>query len=281
MGNQLVLLSAEEFRDIVLAIPDGSRFSHIPRHELTTNPFGELQGASEMTNLEVCMALLEAIDQHRLAPGCMAACCSARPDFCVIDGDGDTLDAALFDHDVELSSSRAPWTAQEVPIVFRQCGVDDEFCCDRNRHMEDDVEKRKEMLSKYLRYAAVLFDVQQRFFLVMIAVTGRTFRVLRWDRSRVVMSSAVDYFTNWQLFCDILWHISLAHRYVPEMLGADPTAVRLSSRDARWRRMAAAANGHGSDFDEHMRLLGDDESSEPSTLDHARNAFRETLVAEH
>ncbi|TBU23682.1 hypothetical protein BD311DRAFT_781539 [Dichomitus squalens] len=139
-----------------------------------------------MTNLEVCMALLEAIDQHRLAPGCMAACCSARPNFCVIDGDGDTLDAALFDHDVELSSSRAPWTAQEVPI----------FCCDRNGNMEDDEEKRKEMLSWYSRYAAVLFDVQQRLFLVMIAVTGRTFRILRWDRSWVVMSEAVDYATS-------------------------------------------------------------------------------------
>ena len=94
-------------------------------------------------------------------------------------------------------------------------------------------------------------------------------------------NAAVDYFKNWEVFCDILWRISLAHRFAPNMLGADPTATRLLPGDPRWERMSAAAASHDSDVDEGERFLGPDELTEPFTFRYVRGAFQETLAKEY
>ena len=122
--------------------------------------------------------------------------------------------------------------------------------------------------------------IQQRLFLFMIVIVGRKFRILRWDRSGVVVSAAVDYYINWKQFCDVLWRISLAHRFAPEMLGADPSAVRLRPSDPEWRHMEAASEDNANDVSDEERVLDDDElpDTKPFTFKYVRDAFRHTLV---
>ena len=58
----------------------------------------------------------------------------------------------------------------------------------------------------------------------MLLIMGRKVRILRWDRSGVATTEAVDYVSEWQWFCDILWRISVLAREAPEHLGRDPSA---------------------------------------------------------
>ncbi len=140
-------------------------------------------------------------------------------------------------------------------------------------------EKKKNINTDQItHYAELVISIQQRLFLFMIVIVGRKFRILRWDRSGVVVSAAVDYYDDWQLFCDILWRISLAHRFAPEMLGADPTAVRLRSSHSEWKRMTTAAKPNATDIDDKERVLQPDELTGPFTFRYVRDTFRETLT---
>ncbi len=175
---------------------------------------------------------------------------------------------------MDVSDGTPQWADQGVPVEFKY--ELDPF--DEKKNINTDAASRKGVRGQITHYAELVISIQQRLFLFMITIVGRKFRILRWDRSGVVVSAIVDYYDNWQLFCDILWRISLAHRFAPEMLGVDPSAVRLSSRDSEWKRMTTAAKPHASDVHEKERWLKDDELTEPFTFKYVRDAFRETLV---
>ncbi|PIL32453.1 hypothetical protein GSI_05155 [Ganoderma sinense ZZ0214-1] len=279
MAHQSVLFTMEEFRDLLLPDPSDPRFSKASRPNVRTNPFTALHNAKNMSELDISIALLQAINKHKLVPGCKAARCESRPDPRDVDPDGQKIDAALFDKKADVSSGQPQWADQGVPIEFKHDL--DPFDDSKKKKVNADASSRKKVRGQVTHYAELIMSIQQRLFLFMFVIIGRKFRILRWDRSGVVVSEAVDYVDDWEVFCDILWRISLAHCFAPEMLGMDPSAVRLRSSDREWRRMTAAANANPNDVDVEERHLEDDEVTEPFTFKYVRDAFRQTLVKDY
>ena len=211
---------------------------------------------------------LNSINSNKLVPGCKATDCEFFPDLCAADIDDEKIYTALFDEKAETPSGRAKWVDQAVPIRF-------EHDLDPFSDDHTDTSSRKGVRSQISHYANVLASVQQRLFLFILIITGRRkFRVLRWDRSGIVVSTAVDYVDDWKLFCDILWRISLAHRFAPELLGADPTVVRLRSDDPEWKLMTAASDDDPKDVEDTERYLDDNELTELFTFKYVRKAFK-------
>ena len=80
----------------------------------------------------------------------------------------------------------------------------------------------------------------------MVLIMGRRFRLLRWDRSGVIVTPSVDYVEQSVLLCDCLRRLSLLNNI---SLRFDPTAILLWLRDPDFVRMDAAALEDPSDVD--------------------------------
>ncbi|PIL32448.1 hypothetical protein GSI_05150 [Ganoderma sinense ZZ0214-1] len=250
MSYEAVVFGMEEFRDLLLPDPSNPQFVEVSRRNLA------------------------AINHHKLVPGCKAAHCEYQnPDLPGVEPYGQKIGAALFDRKAEFSGGRQKWVDQELPIEFEH----DLDPFDEEKNTDTDVTSRKKVHKQATHCAELLMSVQQRLFLFMLAITGRKFRILRWDRSCVVVSEDVDYVDNWELFCDILWRISLAHRFAPGLLGRDTSAVRLRPSDVEWKRMTTAAESNPNDVDDKERVLGDEELAELFTFKYVRDAFKQSL----
>ena len=127
-------------------------------------------------------------------------------------------------------------------------------------------------------YADLIFNIQHRTFLIMLLVMGRRVRILRWDRSGVATTPAIDYVVRWEWFCEVLWRISVLAKHAPECLGVDPTAVRIRDKDPRWKVMEDAALERDTDVDEKERKLQDGELPDAFTWKYIRTFFRVSLV---
>ena len=58
MAHKSILLEAEEFCDILLPDPDGPQFVHALRSKTAVNPFGQLEHADEMSELDLSLAMV-------------------------------------------------------------------------------------------------------------------------------------------------------------------------------------------------------------------------------
>ena len=113
---------------------------------------------------------------------------------------------------------------------------------------------------------------------IMILILGCRVRVLRWDRSGVATTPAIDYVENWKWFCNVLWRISILAEHAPECLGFDPSARRIRPDDVAWTIMDEAGEEQPTDVDEAERELGDDELvNDNFTWKYVRKLFRESL----
>ena len=167
-----------------------------------------------------------------------------------------------------------------MPIEYKRhhtCG--DPFD-DRKLELESDAQDRKKVRGQIISYAELIFAVQQRTVLIMILVMGRKFRLLHWDRSGVSVSLSIDYYDDWQTFCNVLWRISVLARFHPELLGIDPSATRIFPDDPRWQQMDDAEVKCESDADHKPRDLAPDElTDETVTFAYVRKLFRTSLQA--
>ena len=100
---------------------------------------------------------------------------------------------------------------------------------------------------------------------------------MRWDRSGVVTTRAIDYVEDWKLLCHILSRISILANHSHDRFGFDPSATRIYPKDPRWKTMDSVAIQQVSDADEKERDLGDGELTEPFTYACIRKLFRKSL----
>nr|VWO99842.1 Swi1p [Ganoderma boninense] len=240
MAHQSVLLTLKDFCDHLLPDPSNPRFSKASRPNVRKNPFAALTDAKNMSEFDISIILVIPFS---------------------------------FTKEEDVSSGKPQWTDQGVPIEFKY-GLDP---FDEKKSGNADATSREKVRGQVTHYAELIMSIQQRLFLFMFVIIGRKFCILRWDRSGVVVSEAVDYVDGWEVFCDILWRISLAHRFAPEMLGMDPSVVRLRRTNTEWKRMSAAAESNPNDVDDKERILDEKELTEPFTFKYVRDAFKETV----
>ncbi|KAH9927522.1 uncharacterized protein BXZ73DRAFT_102652 [Epithele typhae] len=189
---------------------------------------------------------------------------------CKADKNESKVDGGFFhQNDKEFLLPDCPnWEYQRYTVEFKRGGNGlDPFSDDND--IEPNADKRRAARHQLYAYASCVFDVQHRTALYMLFVNRSKFRLLRWDRSGVIVSEATDYATSkakTKILLKVL--VSLARmqddKAAPdnmsvlqkagvltvgaEAAGFDPTAQRLSPNSCGWARMDQLAQVEA-DFD--------------------------------
>ena len=100
-----------------------------------------------------------------------------------------------------------------------------------------------------------IFSRQHRTALYQLLVSGPEFRVLRRDRSGVIVSEAHSYVDTHSETEDLLRILYRCSQFTPEQCGMDPTAIRLRKGSCGWGQMKAAGVPFSSDLDESVRRI--------------------------
>ena len=209
--------------------------------------------------------------------------CESRPDGLDVDPDRQKVDAAFWREDVAPTDGKPPWIDQLIPVEFKVwksgSNYQDPYVDDPN--VPGGVALKQGMLrttnvGRIISYAELVFAVQQRLAVFMLLVIGRTCRFIRWDHGGAVVTQSMDYYEDWEFFCDILWRIS---QNTDAKLGVDPSATRLSDDDDEFESMDLAAIPNSDDIDHTERIL-DAPLKSTDTFAYVRKMFQESLNAQ-
>ena len=143
------------------------------------------------------------------------------------------IDAAFFPADSAPTDGTPHWAEQLISVEFKKHGSENDPFDDK-KVLDTEVEPRKKVRSQITSYAEMAFKLQPRTHLFMLFVIGRQFRILRWDRSGVVVTPRTDYFLHPEVLFDFLWRIGQASR---GQLGLDPTATLIKPGSADYKLM--------------------------------------------
>ncbi|KAI0739919.1 hypothetical protein C8Q80DRAFT_1201004 [Daedaleopsis nitida] len=169
--------------------------------------------------------------------------------------------ALLYASDCDSSMRNGPnWELQRLSIVFRPGGpTEDPFDKSDNDNHRTMMSRRR--ISRLLAArAGKIFAYQHRTKLFQIFVNGERFRVLRWDRSGVIVTDAVDYandLAGTRLLLQFLYGFC---KLSDAAQGLDHTAVRIRTGSCGWLCMEVLACSSG-DVDHDERSVASDEFS--------------------
>ena len=219
-----------------------------PRPPQVTNPFEILEDADRLVESEVMelfvsgsfsnhqlvrthMAIqLRAVADNDLCPALVMCRSEARPDPLDLDSTRQKVDTAFFYPDDAPTNGCPCWPDQVLPAEFknRKKGNQEDAFDDRpGADLESGAGRRKKNRGQINSYSELIQVLQFRAFLFMLLIIGRRFRLLRWDRSGVIITESTDYFMFPDLLCEFLWRVSHSSRAA---LGLDTTATRLPLR---------------------------------------------------
>ena len=218
------------------------------------------------------------VNNNNLCPGLKLHLSEETPDPSTIDPDGQKVDGALFNAEDAPTDGRPHWADQLVAIEFKRGSKELDPFEDYDLQFKTIKPSQAKVRGQVASYADLIFNIQHRTFLIMLLVMGRRVRVLRWDRSGVATTPAIDYVLRWEWFCEVLWRISVLAKHAPECLGQDPTAVRIRNKDPRWKIMEDAALERDTDVDAKARKLQDGDLPDAFTWKYVRTLFRMSLV---
>ncbi|KAI0765475.1 hypothetical protein C8Q74DRAFT_1056448 [Fomes fomentarius] len=128
-------------------------------------------------------------------------------------------------------------------------------------------ESRQKVRGQVMSYAKHVFDYQHRTALFFLFVNGNRFRMMRWDRSGVIISEAEDYLRDLRktrVLLELLYSFS---QMSETDQGFDGTAEPLPGDSCGWRRMDALAHAHRSDLESTDREVPPDDPQVREFLD--------------
>ena len=112
-----------------------------------------------------------------------------------------------------------------------------------------DPTKAKTVRRQLTSYAERLFSYQHRQTVFFLLVNSDRFRVMRWDRSGVVVTEAIDYISTMEgtkALLEVLYAFTKLRR---ALQGIDTTAARLTEDSCGWQRMDVLARSDPHDLD--------------------------------
>ena len=185
--------------------------------------------------------------------------------------------AAIFHTDGPSSHRPQSWVDQRVPVVFAPHfkGGDPFDHTPREDKYGEIEEICQRVFDQITETADFLFATQQRVFLFMLLVVGRTCRVLRWDRAGIITTPAADYYEAPGILRDYLWRLSSLDG---SAVGFDPSARRVLPGDIDFLRMDFAALQNPDDADHTERTLAEGDMSSSHTFAYVRKMFRDSLA---
>ena len=139
--------------------------------------------------------------------------------------------------------------------------------------------KNSDLSEEAEAYLKRKFKVGHRTFAFILFVDGRGMRLVRWDRSGIIMTHAFNYTTlaGRKVLRNVLCALS---GLSSEQAGYDPTATRLLPGDPDFEKMTAVANlesleaSHDLAYEEGMEV----ETSGPHTFRFVRETFADSLA---
>ncbi|TBU26656.1 hypothetical protein BD311DRAFT_667049 [Dichomitus squalens] len=269
MAHKAVHAEQTEFFDAFFPNPQNT--SDTPsRPQLHDNPFAALSDAEKPNEAVVRAAFTKAINDHDLVPGFKLRECGERPDPSTLDPERQKVDAAFFRNEHAPTDGRQSWADQILPVEFKRDDVSVDPFDDEKVNISTDTKDRRKVRGQIISYAELVYAVQHRVALFMLVVVGVNVRFVRFDRSGAVVTRALNYVNNWEIFCDILWRIGQCS---DTQLGLDPTATRLYPGEPDFVRMCSYARSRDNDVDEKERDLKPGELPEKLVFKYVRAMF--------
>ncbi|KAI0641638.1 hypothetical protein C8Q79DRAFT_1014076 [Trametes meyenii] len=231
MGTS-ILVDFEEFkRDVLPGLPAsatkfGKRVSFQQKKKLFKT-FAEAfekekpTDVSETTLTEIIVGLINSVN---LPNGYKATTSCYKADH--TDPTRSKVDAALYADDHAPKDGTPDWTQCRLYIEFKKGGTSYDPFDDRNGwNVESMAATRAQVRAQLIAYAWNVFLYQHRAFFFSLLIIGDCFRVLRWDRSGVIVSKKVNYVEDPEALLGFLWHFVQLDDVTQ---GLDPTAKLIS-----------------------------------------------------
>ncbi|PIL32447.1 hypothetical protein GSI_05149 [Ganoderma sinense ZZ0214-1] len=270
MAHTAVLAELKQFRDTYFpGDPNNPR-------PVMKNPFKRLKKLKKLKGNEAAIrtAFTEAVTANNLIPGLVFRDCGNRPAGLHTDAYRQKVDAAWYYPRDAPEDGKPEWGGQVIPVEFKadETGGDpydeedeDNICAD--------ADTRKKARGQMTTYSEVLHGVQQRTAVFMLIIISRRARFTRWDRSGTVVTKAINYVSQWGLFCDTLWRIGQCSQ---TQLGFDPTATRVYDDDADYATMFNAA--YNRNTVDHMERPLNSAVLPSGEFEYVRQMFEDTLA---
>ncbi|KAI0641602.1 hypothetical protein C8Q79DRAFT_929659 [Trametes meyenii] len=259
----------------------------------------------------IAETMVNVINKQRLCEGYTAAL--SRYSYNPTDTSKGKVDAALYCDDHTPEDGRPDWTHVRLYIEFKRGGTSlDPFDDDDVDNPEATAAKRAAARSQITAYTHTTFLFQHRNALYSLFVNGQEFRVLRWDRSGVVVTKKLNYVED---PIPLLKFLVYFGRLSDSEQGIDMTATLLTPGSKALKLMTEFAKDDPSDMpyeegdlvptqvtpsgprgssssrtrkarakkDDPESYLDDVEpsdGSDPRVFSYVRKKFRESLVAD-
>ncbi|KAI9058411.1 hypothetical protein FKP32DRAFT_1273175 [Trametes sanguinea] len=274
MAHKFVPLEPQAFLDNFLKAPCQHLSDNMP--PLEGNPFEHIAGAADMVESTISELFVAAVNNNRdLAHGLKMALSKNSPD--PGESDGAKTDAAFFRPELVPTDGRPQWVDQMVSVEFKAHGTANDPYDDREpgNSIDAHAATRKHVRGQIIHYAEKIFQYQHRTSLFMLLITGRRFRISRWDRSGTIVTRSVDYVDQPEVLYEMLWYMS---RLSDEALGLDPSAHRVmtGSEDHMQMLQAKRAPAESPDVD-YLEGPADALPTAGAVFKHVREKFAQSL----
>ncbi|CDO78019.1 hypothetical protein BN946_scf184907.g9 [Trametes cinnabarina] len=248
MTGKTILISLEEFMNRFIPAPPGETepveafkavdFTGIPQ-DIESNMYGPL---------------VAAFNREWLLPHDIPASTPHKGDGTV--ASNQKIDGGLYPRGNAPQDSTS-WSSIELSIECKTDTTKQDPFDDRKNNPEASAITRKDVRGQIMCYAVLVFDNQHRVHHFMLLILGAMARLIRWDRSGVLVTHKFDYTKEPEKLTQFLWRFG---RMTPAQRGHDPTAVRVLPGSADFRLMHARAatplkNREGFVVGEHARLM--------------------------
>ncbi|KAJ8468888.1 hypothetical protein ONZ51_g9357 [Trametes cubensis] len=272
MANRSVPLSLQDFLNTFLPVPHNQK----PRRATATlvKKFSVLKDVKtkDWKEDDIAKTFVKVVNDAKLTPGLKLALSQYNYD--ANDASKQKVDAAFFPQATTPTDGKPHWAEQLVSVEFKKGETkNDPFEDNEKKAMDPDASSRKEVRSQIMSYAQKVFERQPRTHLFMLFVIGQNFRVLRWDRSGVVVTPLIDYVLHPDLLYEFLWRIGRASM---AQLGLDPTAKLIKPGSDEYKKMDELAKKVATDLvAECSKVVAN--GDENNMFAYVREKFNESL----
>ncbi|KAI0641592.1 hypothetical protein C8Q79DRAFT_929651 [Trametes meyenii] len=210
----------------------------------------------------IAETMVNVVNKQCLCEGYTAAL--SRYSYNLTDTSKGKVDAALYCDGHTPEDGRPDWTHVRLYIEFKRGGTSlDPFDDDDTDNPEATAAKRAAARSQITAYTRTTFFYQHRNALYSLFVNGQEFRVLRWDRSGVVVTKKLNYVED---PIPLLKFLVYFGRLSDSEQGIDMTATLLTPGSKALRLMAEFAKDDPSDmpYEEDDLVAAWDTAESPS-----------------
>ena len=194
--------------------------------------------------------------QHRMCPNHFLNLSEEKPD--ANDDAKYKVDASFIsnEHKQIIVPRKPNWPYIRVLIEFKRGGTSNDPFDDTPGHDPDATAmSRVAVRGQLLSYGGHLCAYQHRVAVYLLFINGEVFRVMRWDRSGVIVTEAINYVSTMSGTKALLMVTYALSKLNLEQLGFDLNVTLLSPLSCGYQRMDLLARLCSDDLDHHEHTI--------------------------